>query len=84
MAICKACNQDMSAEQTVTCTENIGVLYPDGTFLSTIPHYSPDGSRCPDCGVASGGYHHPGCALEICGQCGDKIISCGCLDKNGN
>lgn len=81
MAICKHCGQEMGAVQTVSCTENMGVLYPDGVFLSTIPHYSPDGSRCPNCGVASGGYHHVGCDKEKCPRCHAKILSCGCLNE---
>src|SRR5262249_14094682 len=33
---------------------------------------------CHDCGVAHGGYHHPGCDVEECPRCGRQLISCNC------
>lgn len=35
--------------------------------------------RCGSCGVMKGGYHHPGCEVEECPKCGDKIVSCDCF-----
>ena len=35
--------------------------------------------RCGDCGCKPGGYHHPGCDIETCPNCGGQIISCGCV-----
>jgi len=34
--------------------------------------------RCGDCGVAVGGWHHPGCDLAECPACGGQLITCGC------
>lgn len=34
---------------------------------------------CPECGVAEGSYHHDGCDLEICPNCGDQLSVCPCF-----
>jgi hypothetical protein len=34
--------------------------------------------RCGDCGVGLHGFHHPGCDLEPCANCGRQRLSCGC------
>lgn len=34
--------------------------------------------RCPSCCVKPGGYHHVGCSIEICPQCGGRWIFCSC------
>lgn len=36
------------------------------------------GDKCPGCGVAQQGYHHPGCERELCPCCGRSIITCHC------
>jgi uncharacterized OB-fold protein len=41
------------------------------------------GTRCPDCGVSIGGFHHPGCSREICPRCGERLSLCGCLGRDG-
>jgi hypothetical protein len=42
---------------------------------------TPLPATCPDCGVALGEYHLPGCDNEPCPRCGWTLISCGCLDS---
>ncbi len=38
-----------------------------------------DIQRCGDCGCKIGGYHHPGCDIETCPNCGGQLITCGCV-----
>jgi hypothetical protein len=37
-----------------------------------------DAARCGDCGVARGGWHHPGCDLQRCPVCRGQLLTCGC------
>lgn len=82
MAICKFCNQDMLKFDN--CPVNDFVEFPSGEKLPAIPYtneYIKGKHQCHDCGVSVGNYHHPGCDMEICPQCGGQLISCGCLDE---
>ena len=76
--ICKCCDREMSDPETVSCSGNTHIEYPDGEKIQPIPHSGE--KRCGECGVAPGGMHHPGCDLEKCPRCEGQIISCGCLD----
>lgn len=76
-AKCSWCNQTMSGSKT--CTGNEFVEFPDGTKLPSIPN--DEGHKCPDCAVANGGFHHPGCDKETCPKCHGQLIGCGCLDQ---
>jgi hypothetical protein len=35
--------------------------------------------HCPDCAVAAGGWHRPGCSFEICPYCAEPLLGCDCL-----
>lgn len=77
---CSFCLKETTDQAVKTCSGNEGLLYfPDtGEYLHTLPYEDPEGERCPDCRVASGGYHHPGCNMERCPRCGLQLISCSC------
>jgi hypothetical protein len=81
MAVCRWCEQEMTDPNTVTCTGNEEVEYPDGTKLpSSDYHFQEEDGRCHDCKIRHGGKHHPGCDVERCPKCGGQLISCSCLD----
>ncbi len=82
MAICDACRCEMTDDAIVTCKGNLGVLYPDNTTLEPVENNGDHSSRCHDCNVASGGYHHPGCDAEECPRCNGQLISCNCFDDD--
>ena len=44
----------------------------------TPPYYGEDYEHCHDCGATEGRYHHPGCDMETCINCGGQLISCPC------
>lgn len=78
MAKCSDCGNDMSAETTVTCSL-VPITFPDGSQKPAILWPGP--GRCPDCNIAPGGQHHPGCDMERCPVCGGQLIGCECLDS---
>lgn len=81
MAICRYCNREMSTAPS--CCVEFYVVGDRSTrrvpFGSERPRWRMD--RCGDCGVALGGFHHPGCDIERCPVCGKQGISCGCTDE---
>lgn len=78
---CKWCDQEMTSDKTKSCLKTSKVDFPDGTSLPAVPFHCDPKYRCGDCGVASGGFHHPGCDMERCPKCGGQLISCGCLSS---
>lgn len=80
MVICKCCNQEMlDHENTITCSNNTKIKFPDGIELESKPHNLD--IICHDCGISKGGKHHPGCDMERCPRCGGQLISCSCWDE---
>jgi hypothetical protein len=81
-SICDSCKLDMLALETITCSGNQEIKFPNDKILPTLDFVDfLDEARCRDCNVQPGGKHHPGCALEVCPQCNGQLISCGCLDE---
>lgn len=83
MAICAYCNKEMMDNQTISCAE-ILIKMKSGESLRPLT-YAPEyleNDVCRDCGVLIGGFHHPGCCIEVCPKCDGQAISCGCLSES--
>jgi hypothetical protein len=81
MSKCAFCQKEMLSENVHSCAWNKVVEFPDLKKFSSIKYDEDPSSRCHDCNVSGGGYHHPGCDMEECPRCGGQLISCGCLDQ---
>jgi hypothetical protein len=82
MPVCDECKREMLDPATATCTVTT-VEFPDGGVDPAVAYeidWTSPNEYCHDCGVADGGFHHPGCDAERCPRCGGQLISCGCLD----
>ena len=71
-ALCELCSQNM--KPGIGCVEIIGKP-------KRVPHSNP--GNCPDCYVAQGKLHHPGCDWERCSMCGGQAIGCDCNKESG-
>ena len=84
MAVCTWCELEMTTAATCTITK----LHRHGTPVDLIPWGREPGwkasSRCHDCAVRFGGFHHPGCDVQRCPVCGRQMLSCDCrFDEDG-
>ena len=84
MTNCFLCGQKMKA--ATGCDEDRLIEFEDGETATPIaygdaPHYrDQDGptQACHDCGAMPGEFHHPGCDMERCPQCGGQYFICNC------
>ena len=93
MAICTWCDREMTTARScaVEVLHRAGRPVPMIRWGAETPtpedmaYPWPDPlPPCGDCGVAPGGFHHPGCDLEQCPVCGGQMLSCGCrFDEDG-
>ena len=80
MAMCGWCGSEMSTGRSCT----VAALHVDGQpvelgrYGSELGRAHRRGSRCGDCGVEWGGFHHLGCDLQQCPCCRRQMLSCGC------
>ena len=79
MAVCSWCNAEMTTARSCT----LDALHREGRRLAMVPcgaepGYRSTRGRCGDCGVARGGWHHPGCDVQRCPACGGQLVSCDC------
>lgn len=85
MAVCKFCGKEMVG--AASCVESHILI--DEEKYTLIPYNKKsdsvfrkhEASRCPECNVMPGGFHHLGCGMEICPVCGNRWISCRCFGR---
>ena len=79
MAECWFCHREMTTADS--CSDQHLTL--DGTRYEMVrlgeEEGAPteEGDRCGDCGVASGGIHHPDCDIQECPICHGQVGLCG-------
>jgi hypothetical protein len=76
MAICQWCGQEM--RERVGCTVAVFDHFEDGIVRDRIRWPATESRWCGDCDCPPGSFHHPGCDMEICPDCGLQALSCGC------
>lgn len=84
MAVCDWCGSEMTTAESC----NVKALHRGGVPTAMIRWGRERGwkasSRCGDCGVLPGRYHHLGCDVQQCPVCRGQMITCGCrFDEDG-
>jgi hypothetical protein len=83
MAKCNACSKEMLAAKSchgsavsANGVEYLPVKYGQEQKWEAL-HIAP-ASRCGDCNISLGGFHHINCDQEECPVCHQQLIGCGC------
>jgi len=79
MAVCDVCGTEMTTGRS--CTLAVLVVADcrrQRLRYGTETNRPCGGARCHDCGVTTGGLHHPGCAVEQCPVCEQQLFCCDC------
>lgn len=80
---CPYCEAEFATGEGCTTST---IPFPDEVRVPAVRYgdendqFAANEPRCPDCGVARGGYHHPFCEVERCPRCHGRLATCGCLD----
>ena len=77
--MCQDCNREMLL--AASCSARFVELA--GQRYERIPYRPPRAhreaaTRCHDCGVRPGGFHHFGCDMERCPRCAGQLFCCNC------
>jgi len=83
-ALCNDCKRGMYESDGCRM---FAIPMKDGSLVKPIKYgeeqeraaFAEGNPRCHDCGAKKGHFHHPGCDVEECPECGGQLIGCECV-----
>lgn len=79
-ATCELCGGRML--KTKGCT--VDTITINDKKYKRIPHPATKKTNCGDCNTSPGHYHHFGCDMEMCPECGEQLLFCDCNKRFDN
>ena len=78
MKVCEYCNREVRQKDNVSC-DYTGIKI-NGKWLRRDRTHFDNQRHCRYCGIKNdmGNTHHYGCPIEICPNCNEQLIYCGC------